>query len=150
MFGITNIALSSLLAMALSTTLPTACDRPYGREREEQTVGGQAPFHSVSEQERIATEARAYWANARDTMSWDEIVFRLFIACGKEMLVSEAFLIASYHPRASRDLDWRSQLEQALLRFSHYEKGSDQEGPQCRLIRDALGLGPRSLAERSR
>lgn len=107
---------------------------------------GDRRYYSIDEQERIARAVLALWTGVDPKQEWKDAVDEIVTACGCHLKMSEAFLIASYHPRTTYDLSWRSQVEALLIEREHW--GWDPSpGPRCKLVRDALAAGTPAAPE---
>jgi len=133
---LSTVALLSTLALA---ALP-ACSRyqtdPDDHPAPRRTLYSPRLF-TVSEQLRVEEAANALWTGVAPDQSWEDAAAAMFDACGGSFRNEEAFLIASYHPRALRDWGWRSELE-AAIRPRCRVVWNPSSDPVCKLIREAV------------
>lgn len=135
----------SALALA-SIQLLSGCER-FSDDADPIRRSTYAPrYFTVAQQIRIEDAANRLWNGIDPNQSWSDAVTLMFDACGGSMRHDEVFLIGSYHPRASRTLAWRSELEAAVLPRCRSTWNPSPE-PICKIIVLAVAPEHRGLAE---
>ncbi len=123
-------------APSVSAGVSSASKAPpvQGRAATTQHVEDGGYYYSLDEQRQIARAARQLWRGSDPHDNWDCVATRIADACGASMRIQEAFLLASYHPRAKYEWRWRSEFEDVLFRRWKWVWAPDGE-PECQLMR---------------